>query len=84
MSKSAIDDITTRKLTMILHARNHVDASKDKSATRPQHAVSHEDALRTEMLVNQALIDLLVAKGVFSREELLERIEAIRKARECC
>jgi hypothetical protein len=84
MSKSAIDDITTRKLTMILHARNHVDASKDKSSARPQHAVSHEDALRTEMLVNQALIDLLVAKGVFSREELLERIEAIRKARECC
>lgn len=81
MSKSTIDDITTRKLTMVLHARNHVDATKDKSFDRPQHAVSHEDALHKEILVNQALIDLLVAKGILSREELLERIEEIRKAR---
>jgi len=81
MSKSAIDDITTRKLTMILHARNHVDATKDKSSARPQHSVSHEDALRTALLVNQALIDLLAAKGIISRDELLERMEEIRKPR---
>ena len=81
MSKSTIDDITTRKLTMVLHARNHVDAAKDKSFERPQHAVSNEDALHKEILVNQALIDLLVAKGIISREELLERIEDIRRVR---
>lgn len=80
MSKSTINDITTRKLAMVLHARNHVDAAKDKSFDR-QHAVSHEEALHKEILVNQALIDLLVAKGVISREELLERIEEIHKAR---
>ena len=80
MSKSAINDITTRKPTMVLHARNHVDATKDKSSTA-RHAMSHEDALHAETLVNQALIDLLVAKGIISREELLERIEEIRKAR---
>ena len=84
MSKSAINDITTRKLTMILHARNHVDAPIDKSAARPQRdAVPHEDALHKEILVNQVLIDLLVAKGIISQDELLERIEEIRKAREC-
>jgi hypothetical protein len=77
MSKSTIDDITTRKLTMVLHARNHVDATKDNSFDRPQHAVSADK----EILVNQALIDILVAKGIISREELLERIEEIRKAR---
>ena len=84
MSKSAINDITTRKLTMILHARNHVDAPIDKSSARPQRdAIPHEGALHTEVTVNQALVDLLVAKGIISREELLERIQEIRKAREC-
>jgi hypothetical protein len=77
MSKSAINDITTRKLTMVLHARNHVDATTDKSSARPQH----EDALHAVTPVNQALIDLLVTKGIITREELLERIQELRKAR---
>ena len=77
MSKSAINDITTRKLTMILHARNHVDATTDKSSARHQH----EDALSAVTPVNQALIDILVTKGIITREELLERIQEIRKAR---
>ena len=81
MSKSTIDDITSRKLTMILHARNHVDATKEKPSTKPREAVSHEEALHREILVNQALIDILVGKGIISREELQERIEEIRKAR---
>jgi hypothetical protein len=82
MSKSAVNDITTRKLTMILHARNHVDAPIDKSSTRPQRdALPHEDALHAVSPVNQALVDLLVTKGIISREELLERIQEIRKAR---
>ena len=82
MSKSTIDDITSRKLTMSLHARNHVDAAKDKPFAKPQReAVSHEESLHSEVLVNQALVDILVGKGVISREELLERIEEIRMAR---
>lgn len=82
MSKSAINDITTRELTMILHARNHVDAAKEKTAVRPQReAGGHEDALHAEITVNQALVDLLVAKGIISREELQERIQEIRLAR---
>ena len=80
MSKSAINDITTRKRTMILHARNHVDATTDKA--RPQRDVlSHEEVLHAASPVNQALIDILVNKGIISREELLERIQEIRKAR---
>lgn len=81
MSKSTIDDITSRKLTMILHARNHV-ATQDKFPAKPQReAVSHEEALKTEILVNQALVDILVDKGLISREELLARMEEIRKTR---
>lgn len=79
MSKSTINDITSRKLTMILHARNHVDPSKEKPTARPQR--DHEEALHTEIIVNQALIDLLVAKGILTREELHERIEEIRTMR---
>lgn len=82
MSKSAINDVTTRKLTMILHARNHVDLTKDKSSASPQRdAAPHEGALHPELLLYQALIDILVANGIISREELLERIQELRKAR---
>ena len=80
MSKSAINDITTRKLTMILHARNHVDATPDRSLGRSSRDVlSLEEALHAVPPASQALIDLLVAKGIISREELLERIQEIRK-----
>ena len=41
--------------------------------------VSLKEALNTEILINQALIDLLVAKGVITQEELLERIQEISK-----
>jgi len=82
MSKSTIDDITSRKLTMILHARNHVDVSKEKIVAKVQREVlPHEEALKSEMLVNQALVDLLVGKGILTREEVQERIEELRKAR---
>lgn len=37
-----------------------------------------EDALRTQIIINQALIELLVAKEVFSKEELLAQVRSIR------
>lgn len=40
---------------------------------------SLKEALHTEILINQALIDLLVTKGVITQEELMERIDVIRK-----
>ena len=82
MSKSTINDVTSRKLTMILHARNHVDLLKEKPTVKPQRdPLSPEEALHTEILINQALVDLLVVKGILTREELQERIEEIRTTR---
>jgi hypothetical protein len=41
--------------------------------------ISLRDALNMEIMINQALIDILVAKGIFTQEELMARIEEIRK-----
>ena len=39
--------------------------------------VSLKEALHTEILINQALIDLLVQKGIITHEELMEQIKTI-------
>ena len=41
--------------------------------------LSLREALHMEIIVNQALIDILVAKGILTQEELLAKIEEIRK-----
>jgi len=41
-------------------------------------AVSVEEILKTELIVNQALIDILIAKKVISEEELVTAIKMIR------
>ena len=38
-----------------------------------------EEALRMEIIINQALIDLLVEKGIITKEELLEKVEVLMK-----
>ena len=43
--------------------------------------ISAEDALRTEIILNQALIDVLLAKGVFSKDELIQGIKKISRER---
>ena len=40
--------------------------------------VSVSEALHMEIMINQALVELLVDKGLISQEELLERINTIR------
>ena len=47
--------------------------------TRETQEVSLAEALQMEILVNQALIDLLVEKGIISQDELLEKIEELKK-----
>ena len=42
-------------------------------------AVSVEDALQMEILVNQALIDILVDKGVLTYNEILERVKELKQ-----
>ena len=37
------------------------------------------EALNMEIIINQALIDILVAKGILTQEELMAKIEEIRK-----
>ena len=48
----------------------------------PQIVISTEDILRTEMIINQALIDVLIAKQVISEVELVNSIGKIRLEQE--
>ena len=41
--------------------------------------ISLREALSMEITINQALIDILVEKGILTQEELMAKIEEIRK-----
>ena len=45
----------------------------------PEHIVFAQDVLRTEIIVNQALIDVLIAKQVITEEELIGSIQNIKR-----
>jgi hypothetical protein len=45
---------------------------------KPNDIVSLREALNMEIIVNQALIDVLVAKGLITKKELLAKIDEIR------
>ncbi|MEN8136757.1 MAG: hypothetical protein ABFS18_14680 [Thermodesulfobacteriota bacterium] len=38
-----------------------------------------EEALQMEMIINQALIDILIAKDIFSEDELIDKIKELRE-----
>ena len=44
-----------------------------------ENILSAQDILRTEILVNQALIDILIAKKIITEEELVESIKNIKR-----
>jgi hypothetical protein len=44
--------------------------------------ISAEEALRTEIILNQALIDILITKKIISEDELICNIQKIRRERE--
>ena len=44
--------------------------------------ISAEEALRTEIILNQALIDILIAKGFISEDELISSLQKIKRERE--
>jgi hypothetical protein len=46
-----------------------------------QTVISAED-VRTEIILNQALIDILIVKGFISEDELINGIRKIKKERE--
>lgn len=43
-----------------------------------KEVVSVAEALKMEMLINQALIDILIEKGVFTQDELMVKIGELR------
>ena len=47
-----------------------------------QTPMTAEEVLRTEIIVNQALIDILIAKQIISEEELVDSIRKIRVEQE--
>ncbi|MFC1837189.1 hypothetical protein ACFLYW_00720 [Thermodesulfobacteriota bacterium] len=47
-----------------------------------QTVITAEEALKTEILVSQALIDILIAKKVISEDELIKGIMKIKQERE--
>ena len=49
------------------------------SKTKSKKAMSAQDVLKTEIIVNQALIDVLIAKGFITEEELLKSIQKIKQ-----
>jgi len=44
----------------------------------PEDVVPLREALSMEIMISQALIDILVAKGILTQEELMAKIEEIR------
>ena len=48
------------------------------SKANPEDIVPLWEALNMEIIVNQALIDILVSNGVITQEELMAKIEEIR------
>lgn len=47
-----------------------------------QTVISAEEALQTEIILNQALIDILIVKGFISEDELINGMRKIKKERE--
>jgi hypothetical protein len=45
----------------------------------PKDIIPLREALNMEIMINQALIDVLVAKGIITQEELMAKIEQIRR-----
>ncbi len=45
----------------------------------PNDIISLREALNMEIMINQALIDILVVKGIITQEELMVKIEEIRR-----
>jgi hypothetical protein len=46
--------------------------------TTRKNQISADEILRTEIIINQALIDILIAKQVITEEELVNSIQNIK------
>ena len=50
--------------------------------TTSKNVMSAQDVLRTEVIVNQALIDVRIAKQVITEEELVKSIQNIKRVQQ--
>jgi len=66
-----------RKWLTSLSLNNSAKRQVMANKANPNDAISLREALKVEIMINQALIDLLVAKGLITQEELLRKIEDI-------
>jgi predicted transcriptional regulator len=57
-----------------------VAEEKIMAEEREDVEVSIEDALRMESIFSQALMDVMVANGLITEQEVLDRISEIKKA----
>lgn len=44
--------------------------------------ITADEALKTEIILNQALIDILISKKIISEDELISKIRKIKRERE--
>ena len=49
---------------------------------KQQTHISVEEVLKTEIIINQALIDILITKQIITEEELVDNIQKIRQEQE--
>ncbi len=45
-----------------------------------KETVNMLEALKMEMIINQALMDLLIEKGIITEEEMMAKIKAIKES----
>lgn len=57
-------------------------AEDKKMDDKEMTEVTVEEALRMEIILNQALTDILIEKGLITEEELLARIDIVKKEME--
>ena len=48
----------------------------------PHNIITAEEVLKTEMVLNQALIDILIKKEIITVEEIVQGIREIKKEQE--
>lgn len=53
--------------------------AKTNKTNETEEKISLEEALRMEIFISQALIDLLVSKGILTHEEVVSKIKELRK-----
>ena len=65
--------------TVVVSPLLKLTGEKMANKANPKDIIPLREALNMEIMINQALIDLLVAKGIITQEELMAKIEQIRR-----